>query len=102
MAKFYRVYSDSFNGHVFTERAYNVVKTQIGNGDPQHHEVKEISSVEIEPSEQIYDVADLPDLGYITTEEETEVGLTEQSDDGLFEDDSELFNGFNENDEENY
>jgi hypothetical protein len=99
MAKFYRIYSDSFNGHVFTQAAYDVVKTQIGSGDPQHHEVKEISSVEIEPNEQIFDVADLPDLGYSTTEEEP---LTEQSDDGLFDEDSELFDGFNENDEEIY
>jgi hypothetical protein len=101
MAKFYRVYSDSFNGHVFTETAYNIVKTQIGNGDPRFHEVKEISSVEIEANERIYDVDDLPDLGYMTTEaDETDTTLTEQSDDGLFDDDSDLFSGFNENDEE--
>lgn len=83
MAKFYRVFSDSFTGHVFTQAAYEVVKTQIGNGHPDFHEVKEISSVEIDPSEQIYDIADLPDLGYMTTKQEdgTDVALTEQSDD---------------------
>ena len=104
MAKFYRVYSDSFNGHVFTERAYNVVKTQIGNGDPQHHEVKEISSVEIEPSERIYDVSDLPDLGYNPppNEDVEEVELTEQSDDHFDEWDEtnpDLDLGFDESDE---
>jgi hypothetical protein len=97
------VYSDSFNGHVFTEAAYNVVKTQIGNGDPKFHEFKEISSVEIDPTEKIHDVEDLPDLGYSTTpNDDTYEELTQQSDDEFFNSslDEEMNYGYD--DEDNY
>jgi hypothetical protein len=85
MSKFYRVYSDSFTGHVFTEAAYNIVKTQIGSGDPRFHESKEISSVEIDPTEKIHDIDDLASLGYTTkVDDDTFEELTEQSDDEFF------------------
>jgi len=90
MSKYYRVYSDTFNGHVFTEQAYNILKNQLGNGDPNFHDFKVISSVEIEPHEKIHDVEDLESLGYSA--------FTEQSDEELFTDDS-LFDGFNESDD---
>lgn len=70
---YYRVYSDSINGCVLTKKAYDQVKINM------IHDVKEISSVEID-NERIYDIEDLSDLGYNIPRVEDEV-LTEQTDD---------------------
>lgn len=98
MSKFYRVYSSTnkFNGNVITQSALEVLSLH-----PQ--EYKEIASVEIEPSERIYDVSDLPDLGYNPppNEDVEEVELTEQSDDHFDEWDEtnpDLDLGFDETD----
>lgn len=79
MSKFYRVWSGSIDGYVFTESAFETLQGQL-NGV----ESKVISSVEIEPNERIYDVVDLTDLGYKASTDgnvEEEVELTQQSDD---------------------
>lgn len=97
MSKFYRVYSSTnkFNGNVITQSALEVLSLH-----PQ--EYKEIASVEIEPSERICDVSDLPDLGYNPSpnEDVEEVELTQQSDDNFDDwDDADLDLGFDETDE---
>jgi hypothetical protein len=79
MSKFYRTYEFQPEGHVLTEQAFKVLKTQIFGLDG-----KEIASVEIDPTERIYDVEDLIDLGY-SNEPANADELTEQTDDNLFE-----------------
>jgi hypothetical protein len=74
MSKFYRVWSGSIEGRVFTESAFKIVETL-----DLTVESKVISSIEIAPEERIYDTQDLAELGYEVSE------LTEQSDDNFFD-----------------
>jgi len=78
MDKYIRVYSDSFNGQVFTENAFNIMKEQLCNGNPAFYEIKEIGVTEIGENETVNDVDDLPALGFT-------VPNTEQSDDCLIQ-----------------
>ena len=91
--KYYRIWSDQFEGTVLTGEAYEIVKTQIGNGDPRFHEAKEVVVLDIGDDERVLDVEDVAELGYTPIEE-----LTEQdSDDDFLET---LSDGFNETEED--
>lgn len=83
--KYIRVYSDTFDGQVFTEPAFEILKTQLCNGDTSMYETKEISVVEVGANEKIHDVSDLSALGYTVPDDAGNVSdedeLTEQSDD---------------------
>lgn len=107
--KYFRVYSDNFDGQVFEEPAFKVLKTQLCNGDTSMYDVKEISIVEVEDHEKIHTVGDLPRLGFNielqAAEEASEIDeddeveeLTEQSDDEFFD----TANGESDFDDEGY
>jgi hypothetical protein len=88
--KYIRVFSDDLDGKVFTEQAFAILKEKLCNGDSSHYETKEIGIVEVGENEKIFDVADLPALGYSIPKEtvastEGEEVLTEQSDDEFFD-----------------
>jgi hypothetical protein len=74
-----RVFSDNFEGHLFTVEAFEILKTQLGNGNSEFFESKTVTEDEVEPYETIYDVGDLTMLGY------HDDGLTPQNDDVLLD-----------------
>jgi hypothetical protein len=94
--KYVRVYSDNFDGHVFTEQAFNVLKTQLCNGDTSMFETKQVTASQISVNEKIHGLADLIELGYSVPDDvgnEDSESLTQQSDDEFLdsvEDENEL------------
>lgn len=87
--KYIRVYSDNYDGQIFTVAAFDIVKTQLCNGNTDMFESKEISSVEVGANEKIHDVSDLTALGYIVPDDagnsDEDSELTEQSDEEFFD-----------------
>lgn len=77
--RYVKVWSDVFEGHIFTKEAFNILKTQLCNGNEELFDFKEVSKKDIEDYETIYDVKDLPFLGY------TVDGFTVQGDENLLD-----------------